>query len=85
MDVAHQKEDVFNHIKRKLIMAKTNQPRGKLVRKFGKIFLVIPNLINFLIASLMALANMLKREEEKYPIMVFSFKKSKKLNLCMVF
>ena len=37
MDVVHQKEDAFNqNHKRKLNMAKLNQSRGKLVRKFGE-------------------------------------------------
>ena len=37
MDVDHQKEDAINqNHKRKLNMAKLNQSRGKLVRKFGE-------------------------------------------------
>ena len=64
-------------------MAKINTPRGKLVRKFGENILVILNMINYLIENLMVQVNTLKLEEVKFLITELSFKKSKKLSLCM--
>ena len=59
-------------------MAKTNQTRGKLVRKFGENIFGNPKYDRLLTVNLMAPVNMLKLEEEKYLTMVPSLRKSKK-------
>ena len=64
-------------------MAKINTPRGKLVRKFGRIFSVTLNMIDCSIGNLMVQANTLKLEEVKFLTTELNFKKSKKLSLCM--
>ena len=66
-------------------MSKVDTPKGKLVRKFGENIFGNPKYDTLLNKKPYTPGQHGPNRRKDYRIMVFNFKKSKKLRLCMVF